>query len=339
MSRTIRFERLAIVAVGAIVVAVGVNLLIRQLAISSFDVPDDAAGVAFPIILVASIMPVLGNCLGFFLAYRKPMGNSLPLFLAPGIVITLLALIPVFLYWQDNSDGGAALAGILTTVIPALIAVAALLLFMLPDVKRRLASGAGVQLGVTSPPPGVGQPVPGAYGQPAAAAGYQPPPGQAYGQPAPQGYAQPAPQPAYGQGAPQGYGQQSPPPGYGQPVPQGYGAPAASPAPAAPPATPPPPGAPAQTFQPASASTSRVSAAELASAMEAAQRERSGPPPAAPPAYQAPPAAAPPVPAPPPAAAPPGTPSAGATVQWDTASLAEAMRRQQAEDEDGPPRP
>lgn len=139
--------RLAVAAGPLLLVAFLVNCTIVAVAVQAVNVPGDNEMIDFPVLVFASIGPVLGNCIGFLLAYRRPSRASLVGFLAPGIVITAVFVVLAVQQLAEHDDIGVMVTALLVTVAPTAVAVAGLL--------RRRATLLGTV--------GAGPPIPGGY--------------------------------------------------------------------------------------------------------------------------------------------------------------------------------
>src|SRR5690348_817298 len=88
MRSQLSFGRLARRVGALILLALVVNWAIVGVALQAFNVPGSNDLIDFPILLPATVFPVIGNSIGFFAAYRKPNKGSLFAFLGPAVVIT-----------------------------------------------------------------------------------------------------------------------------------------------------------------------------------------------------------------------------------------------------------
>lgn len=119
--------RLARAAGPLLVLAFLINATIVTIAIQGFNVPGDNDMIDFPILLFASIGPVLGNCIGFLAAYIRPNRASLIGFLAPGVLITIGFVVLAVVEALDHDDLGLLITSLLVTVTPTVVAAVGLI--------------------------------------------------------------------------------------------------------------------------------------------------------------------------------------------------------------------
>ncbi len=207
-----------------ILVAIAVNGLIVAIALQWVNVPpDESTSLDYPMLLPASIFPVLGSAFGFFMSYRKLNAASLPLFIGIGSAITAAFIVLAILDYSgdDGHDNlGVLITVLVVTITPTVIAIVGLLRRKDDLIGMVAAPAAGY--GVPAATPGGIPQLGGAYAPPAQ--GGIPPLGQPQQQPPggipPLGYPQQQPP---GGIPPLGQPQQQPPggiPPLGQPQPQ-----------------------------------------------------------------------------------------------------------------------
>ena len=114
-----------------ILVALAVNGLIVAIALQWVNVPPDvSASLDYPMLLPASIFPVLGSAFGFFMSYRKLNAASLPLFIGIGSAITAAFIVLAILDYtgDDGHDNlGVLITVLVVTITPTVIAIVGLL--------------------------------------------------------------------------------------------------------------------------------------------------------------------------------------------------------------------
>jgi hypothetical protein len=118
--------RVAAVAIPTAVLALLVNLGTRNLAVARLGIPADALPLAG--LVAASVMPVLGPSLGYYMAFRRPGPNGMRKFLLPGAALVCMGiLIEVGRFAAQHHDvralGVGASQGIVATalVLPLLL--------------------------------------------------------------------------------------------------------------------------------------------------------------------------------------------------------------------------
>ena len=75
-------------ALTALAIILAINFIIRTVAIEYLDVPSDLALFKPHVLLFVSVMPVIGNSLGFYENFGRPANHSPLRYLLPGFVIT-----------------------------------------------------------------------------------------------------------------------------------------------------------------------------------------------------------------------------------------------------------
>jgi hypothetical protein len=133
--------RIAAVALPTAVLALLLNMLTRAAAIGPGGVPAEALPLAG--LIAASVMPVLGPSLGYYMAFRNPGPNSMRKFLLPGAaLVTMGILIEVGRFVAQHHHVRALLVGG-TQGIVATALILPLLLWLVPHeaVAPRLAAG------------------------------------------------------------------------------------------------------------------------------------------------------------------------------------------------------
>jgi hypothetical protein len=118
---TLSIGRIAAVCIPTAVLALLLNMLTRALAISRLGIPAEALPLAG--LVAASVMPVLGPSIGYYMAFRKPGPNSMRKFVLPGVVLVSMGImIEVGRFaFQHHHVGALAVGGSQGIVATALI--------------------------------------------------------------------------------------------------------------------------------------------------------------------------------------------------------------------------
>jgi hypothetical protein len=118
---------LAIAFLAGLAASAALAFGVRAAARDWFDVPGGLKSLKTGALIVSVLMPVLGNCFGFFMAYRKPNRRSLLMFLAPGAVLVTLGLIILLSQLPSSPSTAAVLATVAVALIPTALIVPLLL--------------------------------------------------------------------------------------------------------------------------------------------------------------------------------------------------------------------
>jgi hypothetical protein len=122
-SASVRKQALLLVALMALVSALAVNFVIRAIAFSLFHVPSSLPTLGIAVLIIATAIPVMGNCFGFFMAYRRPHSRSLLIFIAPGLVLMAAGLTKSFTSLPAGVSMTSALVTLVVSLVPAAIVV------------------------------------------------------------------------------------------------------------------------------------------------------------------------------------------------------------------------
>lgn len=85
---------LVMVALVLAAIAAALDMLVATAAPAVLGVPSDLPALGLGTVLLASIPPVLGNALGFYMSYRSYQPRALLKFLVPAAAFFLLFMIP-----------------------------------------------------------------------------------------------------------------------------------------------------------------------------------------------------------------------------------------------------
>jgi len=130
--------RIAAVALPTAVVVLLLNIAARAVATSSFGIPPEALPLAG--LIAASVMPVLGPSVGYYMAFRSPGPNSMRKFLLPGAALVCMGmLIEVGRFVAQHHHTGALLVGGSQGIV-ATVFILPLLLLLVPRSPAPAAS-------------------------------------------------------------------------------------------------------------------------------------------------------------------------------------------------------
>lgn len=103
-------QSIVALAVPALLLALAVNFGVRAVALVWFDVP--AATLPLAPLILASVGATLGPAFGCYMAFRRPVPQSMRKFLLPGAALTLLGLaLEVARFGAGHRHWGALLVG------------------------------------------------------------------------------------------------------------------------------------------------------------------------------------------------------------------------------------
>ena len=109
-----------------LLLAIAVNLLIREIAINYLDVADDLRALQYGPLLVATAIQVLVNGFGFYRIFRRPHDESVRRYLVPTVIVPILFLVVNLL--RLNHHGGWDIAvTCIVTVLPVALCAAVML--------------------------------------------------------------------------------------------------------------------------------------------------------------------------------------------------------------------
>jgi hypothetical protein len=101
-------------------------------------VPSDLPSLAASALLPATIFPVLGNSFGFYMSFRaKPSAHSLRLFLAIGMVMTVLGILISASKLPASASSGSVITTVAVSLVPSVLIIAALLRLVSRSAWRR----------------------------------------------------------------------------------------------------------------------------------------------------------------------------------------------------------
>ena len=116
---------------GGLLVSVALGFTLRALGRGVLGVPSDLPSLAASALLPATIFPVLGNCFGFYMSFRvKPSAHSLRLFLAIGVVMTLVGILISATKLPASTSSGSVITTVAVSLVPSVLIIAALLLLV-----------------------------------------------------------------------------------------------------------------------------------------------------------------------------------------------------------------
>lgn len=109
-------------ALQALPIVLAVNLLIRTIAVEYLDVRSDLATMRLPILFLISVMPTLGNAIGFYKNFGRPADHSVAHYLIPTSLISLFwAVLETVALPSDASAIEYVVTIAIATVAPSVI--------------------------------------------------------------------------------------------------------------------------------------------------------------------------------------------------------------------------
>lgn len=119
------------VLIGSLMVSVGLAFGLRALGRSVLDVPRELPSLVASALLPAAVLPVLGNCFGYFVSFRaKPSAHSMRLFLGIGAAMTLIGIAISASKLPTSASTASVAATVVVDLVPTLLTIAGLLLLV-----------------------------------------------------------------------------------------------------------------------------------------------------------------------------------------------------------------
>ena len=119
---------LSAAVLGGITVSVALGFALRALGRALSDVPAGLSSLRPAALLPATILPVVGNCLGFYMSSRgKPTRYSTRIFLGAGALIGLGGVAISARKLPASANGGSVITTIAVALAPTLLITPALL--------------------------------------------------------------------------------------------------------------------------------------------------------------------------------------------------------------------
>lgn len=119
---------LAAAALTALALSIAIVLGLRELGRAVLDVPDHLAPLSTSALIPATIFPVIGNTVGFFISFvLKPGRYSMHLFLGVGAVMTIAGIAIAMTQLPAASGTAPIITTLAVSLVPVLVIVPALL--------------------------------------------------------------------------------------------------------------------------------------------------------------------------------------------------------------------
>jgi hypothetical protein len=137
VARTFSVPLGAVLACG-LAVSITLGFALRALGRGLLAVPSDLPSLAIAALLPATILPVLGNCFGYWMSFRvKPSAHSMRLFIAVGAVMSLVGVAITSGKLPASASAGSVATTLAVSLTPSVVTVVALLLFVSRHPSRR----------------------------------------------------------------------------------------------------------------------------------------------------------------------------------------------------------
>jgi hypothetical protein len=114
-------------ALTALAIILAINFIIRTVAIEYLDVSSDLALFKPHVLLFVSVMPVIGNSLGFYENFGRPANHSPIRYLLPGFVITAGICLAELIALPADADALEYVIAVVITLVAPLVLVPTLL--------------------------------------------------------------------------------------------------------------------------------------------------------------------------------------------------------------------
>ena len=119
---------LSAAVLGGVTVSVALGFALRALGRALADVPAGLSSLRPAALLPATILPVLGSCLGFYMSFRaKPTRHSTRIFLGAGALMGLGGVAISAGTLPASANGGSVITTIAVALAPTLLITPALL--------------------------------------------------------------------------------------------------------------------------------------------------------------------------------------------------------------------
>ena len=129
---------IAATSLAALAASIAVVLALRELGRSIFDLSGDLAPLSTAALIPATLLPVVGNSVGFFISFSlKPSRYSMRLFLGVGAVMTIAGIVICTAELPSAAGTGAITTAVAASVAPVLVTVPALLLLLRGTGRRQ----------------------------------------------------------------------------------------------------------------------------------------------------------------------------------------------------------
>jgi quercetin dioxygenase-like cupin family protein len=126
---------LVVTLIAGLAVAALLNFGAISLGRAWLDVPDGLASLSTSSLIAATVFPVIGNCFGYLMSFRRPSRYSLTLFLGVGAVMTAIGVLLSMSKLPASANAGSVATTLMISVLPVLVIVPALL-----RLRRRAAA-------------------------------------------------------------------------------------------------------------------------------------------------------------------------------------------------------
>lgn len=112
----------------SLLISVALGFGLRALGRMWLNVPTGLPSLAISSLLPAAVLPVLGNCFGFYMAFRaKPSDHSMRLFIAIGAVMSVIGVAITASKLPTSPGAGSVVTTVAVSLLPSILVIAALL--------------------------------------------------------------------------------------------------------------------------------------------------------------------------------------------------------------------
>ncbi|MGV8873520.1 MAG: hypothetical protein ACOH2Q_13410 [Rhodococcus sp. (in: high G+C Gram-positive bacteria)] len=126
VSGTVRLGALLVACTASLAVGLAGQFIWRLVSIRAIGVPAELVSLGYPALVLNTVVPALGNGLGYLLAYRRRSRMSVVMFVCPAVLLAGVGLT-VSLGQLPASSGFTELAvSVVAGVITPIVAVAVL---------------------------------------------------------------------------------------------------------------------------------------------------------------------------------------------------------------------
>ena len=133
------FKRVLLITLA---LGLSLNVLIREIAISYLDVPDNLRAITPGPLVIATLVQILANGFGFFRIFRRPQDQSMRRYLIPTLVVPIVFLAVNFLRLNHHGRWDIAVTAVVT-VLPIALSAAVMLGLRAEIARDRVAAAKG----------------------------------------------------------------------------------------------------------------------------------------------------------------------------------------------------
>lgn len=124
---TVRLDALVAVCLLTLVAGLTCGLGWRWLALATMDVSSTLSSLESPALVLNTVLPVVGNGIGYFASYRRVSRRSLPMFVVPGVLLSGVGLTVSLTHLPASPEPCTVAVTVVATLISPVLVLAVLL--------------------------------------------------------------------------------------------------------------------------------------------------------------------------------------------------------------------